>query len=127
MSRVHTRLRSGISILGRRPSSTLHEFKLRTSIISKTRQGQISDLGRIEKRQHKRTGAIDYSRMNYEELLKIADNDAIADKMSNEEYESLSVELWKRFSIEKLTHRESPAADAANTWPRSSILFRPST
>jgi hypothetical protein len=48
-------------------------------------------------------GAIDYSRMNYEELFKIADNDPIADKMSNEEYESLSVELRKRFSAEKLT------------------------
>jgi hypothetical protein len=81
----------------------LHEFKLPTSIISETRQGQISDPGRTEERQHKRTGAIDYSRMNYEELLKIADNDAIADKMSNEEYESLSVELWRRFSTEKLT------------------------
>jgi len=41
--------------------------------------------------------------MNYEELLKIADNDLIADQMSNEEYESLSVELWKKFSAEKLT------------------------
>jgi hypothetical protein len=81
----------------------LHEFKLPTSIISETRQGQISDPGRTEEREHKRTGAIDYSRMNYEELLKIADNDAIADKMSNEEYESLSVELWRRFSTEKLT------------------------
>ena len=81
----------------------LHEFKLRTSVIAKTWRGQISDLGRSEERQHKRTGAIDYSRMNYEELLKIADNDLIADHMSNEEYESLSVELWKKFSAEKLT------------------------
>jgi hypothetical protein len=44
----------------------------------------------------------DYSRMNYEELRKIADNDSIADKMSEEEYESLSVELWKKFRLEKI-------------------------
>jgi hypothetical protein len=41
--------------------------------------------------------------MNYEELRRLADNDPIADKMSNEEYESLSVELWRKFSAEKLT------------------------
>jgi hypothetical protein len=51
----------------------------------------------------KRNTVTDYSRMNYEELRRIADNDSIADKMSEEEYESLSVELWKKFSLEKIT------------------------
>jgi hypothetical protein len=41
--------------------------------------------------------------MNYEELRKIADNDSIADKMSNEEYESLSVQMWRKFRAEELT------------------------
>ncbi len=80
----------------------LHEFKLRTNAITKTWQGQVSDLGRTGELRHNRM-ATDYSRMNYEQLREIADNDPIADKMSNEEYESLSVELWRKFSAEKLT------------------------
>jgi len=52
-------------------------------------------------------GMTDYSRMTYDALRKIADNDAIADKMSNEEYESLSTELWRKFSAEKLTAQVS--------------------
>ena len=43
----------------------------------------------------------DYSRMTYDALRKIADNDAVADNMSEGEYESLSVELWRKFSAEK--------------------------
>ncbi len=67
----------------------------------------------VEERQRKRTDAIDYSRMSYEELRMIADNDSIADKMSDEEYESLSVALWRKFSAEKLT-LEPLDADAVN-------------
>ena len=78
----------------------LQEFKLRTSDIAKTWRGEISEVGSAEQ-QTKRV-ATDYSRMKYEELRGIADNDSIADKMSHEEYESLSVELWKNFSAEKL-------------------------
>jgi hypothetical protein len=48
----------------------------------------------------------DYSRMNYEELRRIADNDSIADKMSEEEYESLSIELWKKFRLEKIIRED---------------------
>jgi hypothetical protein len=88
----------------------LHELKLRTSDLAKTWGKQISEFAHTEERQHtsfrqvhKGTDAIDYSRMNYEELRTIADDDSIADKMSNEEYESLSVELWRKFSVEKLT------------------------
>jgi hypothetical protein len=44
---------------------------------------------------------IDYSGMSYAELVKVANNDAIADAMSEEEYESLSVELWRKFAVEK--------------------------
>jgi hypothetical protein len=44
----------------------------------------------------------DYSKMSYDQLRKIADNDAIADRMSDEEYEALSSELWKKFGMEKL-------------------------
>ncbi|MGB8469121.1 MAG: hypothetical protein WCD71_03075 [Candidatus Sulfotelmatobacter sp.] len=68
----------------------------------------------VEERQHKRTDAIDYSRMSYEELRTIADNDSVADRMSEEEYESLSLALWRKFSAEKLT-LELPDAEAVNT------------
>jgi hypothetical protein len=43
----------------------------------------------------------DYTTMKYEELRRIADNDAIADAMSDEEYESLSAEMWRKFSLEQ--------------------------
>jgi hypothetical protein len=43
----------------------------------------------------------DYSQMSYSELFRIANNDAIANAMSEEEYEALSVELWKKFGVEK--------------------------
>jgi hypothetical protein len=43
----------------------------------------------------------DYSKLSYQELCKIANNDAIADSMSEEEYENLSRELWKKFRVEK--------------------------
>jgi hypothetical protein len=42
-----------------------------------------------------------YSTMNYEELRRIADNDSVTNKMSEEEYESLSTELWRKFRVEK--------------------------
>ena len=35
--------------------------------------------------------------MSYAELVRIANNDALADGMSEEEYESLSVILWRKF------------------------------
>jgi hypothetical protein len=44
---------------------------------------------------------MNYSSMSYEELRKIADDDSIADNMSDDEYESLSVELWKKFGVER--------------------------
>jgi len=80
----------------------VQEFKLRTGVIAKTWRRPVSEIEGPEERQHKRI-ATDYSRMNYEELRKIADTDPIADQMSNDEYESLSVELWRKFSAEKLT------------------------
>jgi hypothetical protein len=43
----------------------------------------------------------DYSAMKYEELRRIANDDAIAESMSDEEYESLSAVMWKKFSAEK--------------------------
>jgi hypothetical protein len=79
----------------------LHEFKLRRNDIARKWPDQISEVGRAEEHQHRGTKATDYSRMNYEELRKIADNDPVADSMSNEEYESLSIELWRKFSLEK--------------------------
>lgn len=52
-----------------------------------------------------------YSRMSYEQLRKIADDDSIADNIADEEYESLSVELWRKFSVEKgITGNDSPLA-----------------
>jgi hypothetical protein len=77
----------------------LPEFELRKSGIARKWWKQIFDLERTEERRDKATAA-DYSGMNYEELRQIADNDPIADNMSNEEYESLSVELWRKFSVE---------------------------
>jgi hypothetical protein len=76
----------------------LRGFKPRKRHITKEVPGKDSDL---ELSTSQRT-ATDYSRMNYEQLRKIADNDAIADKMSDEEYESLSIELWREFSLEKV-------------------------
>jgi hypothetical protein len=38
--------------------------------------------------------------MNYAQLRKIADNDLIAENMSSEEYEALSIALWRKFSVE---------------------------
>jgi|GEM_PF-2641983 hypothetical protein len=79
-------------------------------------------LGHSKERQQKRTDAADYSRMSYEELRTLADNDSVADTMSNEEYESLSVALWRKFSAEKLT-LEPLDTDAANTslFPESPV------
>ena len=82
-------------------TEVLHELKLRTYDITRKWQDQTSDVGRAEEHQHRGTKATDYSRMNYEELRKLADNDPVADSMSNEEYESLSIELWRKFSLEK--------------------------
>jgi hypothetical protein len=71
------------------------------------------ELGRTEERGHK-SSAIDYSTMSYEELRTIADNDSVAEKMSDEEYESLSVAMWRKFSVEKLTLKPLDT-DAVNT------------
>jgi hypothetical protein len=79
----------------------LHEFKRRKSNIAKKWRKQVSDLGRAEEGEHRRTAATDYSRMNYEALRKIADSGPMADNMSNEEYESLSIELWRKFSVDQ--------------------------
>jgi hypothetical protein len=92
----------------------LHHLKACTSDIAKTWRKQSSELGRTEEKQLKRTDSTDYSRMSYEDLRTIADNDSIAEEMSNEEYESLSVALWRKFSAEKLT-LEPLDADAVKT------------
>jgi len=68
----------------------------------------------VEERQQKTTDPVDYSRMSYEELRMIADNDSVADQMSDEEYESLSVAMWRKFSAEKLAH-EPLDAGSVNT------------
>ena len=52
-----------------------------------------------------------YSIMSYEQLRKIVDDDSIADKIADEEYESLSAELWRKFGVEKgITENDSPHA-----------------
>jgi hypothetical protein len=79
----------------------LQELNRRKKDLAKSWWKQIFDRGRTEER-NRATTAPDYSRMNYEELRKIADNDPVADNMSDEEYGSLSVELWRKFSAEKL-------------------------
>jgi hypothetical protein len=58
----------------------------------------------------------DYSKLSYDQLRKLADNDAIADRMSDEEYEALSSELWKKFGMEKLVaERYIPPAPLSPT------------
>jgi hypothetical protein len=52
----------------------------------------------------------DYSKMSYQQLRSIADNDAIAQQMSEEEYEALSIQMWRKFGIEQgiREHQKSP-------------------
>ncbi len=76
----------------------LRGSKPRKSYIAREVLGKDSDLGL----HASHLTATAYSKMNYEQLCKIADNDAIADKMSDEEYESLSIELWREFSLAKI-------------------------
>jgi hypothetical protein len=59
----------------------------------------------------------DYSRMSYDQLRRIADNDAVADRMSEEEYEALSVQMWRKFSVEQgiREHHDSLATPGAPT------------
>ena len=71
----------------------LRELKFRKSSALSKWQEQISDA------ESHRTST-NYSRMNYEQLRKIADNDILAENMSNEEYEALSVAMWRKFSAE---------------------------
>jgi hypothetical protein len=73
-----------------------HEFKLRKSKAARKWRSQISDL---ESNNNPLT-ATSYSRMNYEQLRTIADNDIIAANMSNEDYEALSIAMWRKFSVE---------------------------
>jgi hypothetical protein len=49
--------------------------------------------------------------MNYAELVRIANNDAIADAMSEEEYEALSGELWRKFAVEKRIAAQPESAE----------------
>ena len=79
----------------------LHEAILRKHGIT-PKWWRISAPGRAQESRPISAPAADYSRMNYQQLREIADNDAIADVMPTEEYESLSIELWKKFSLEKL-------------------------
>jgi hypothetical protein len=44
---------------------------------------------------------MDYAKMSYEQLRTIADNDALADGMSEEEYEALSIQMWRKFGMEQ--------------------------
>jgi hypothetical protein len=72
----------------------------------------------------------DYSKLSYQELCKIANNDAIADGMSEEEYETLSRELWKKFRVEKRITAMQPDFDHKQTGLRSigeSIVNAPLT
>jgi hypothetical protein len=71
----------------------LHEFKLRKGNVAGKLRNRISNAEDNRK-------ANGYSRMNYEQLRKIADNDLIAENVSNEEYEALSVAMWRKFSVE---------------------------
>ncbi|MGD0270246.1 MAG: hypothetical protein ABSB14_14360 [Candidatus Sulfotelmatobacter sp.] len=71
----------------------IQEFRLRKNNVASKFQKQISDVEALPT-------STSYSRMNYERLRKIADDDILAANMSNEEYEALSVAMWRRFSAE---------------------------
>ncbi len=78
----------------------LHEFRLLPSGIATAWRKRTSDLGSTDARPQDTTSA-DYSKMNYEQLRQLADNSPVADNLSDEEYESLSIELWRKFSVEQ--------------------------
>ncbi|HKI24780.1 MAG TPA: hypothetical protein VKA07_00565 [Candidatus Sulfotelmatobacter sp.] len=61
----------------------------------------------------------DYSAMNYDELRRIADNDSVADSMSEAEYEALSVELWRKFGLEKIATGSDPGFAPAPAAPKA--------
>lgn len=71
----------------------LEKFKLRKSNAGSTRRKQISDV-------EVPLVAGSYSKMNYEQLRRIAGDDVLAADMSNEEYEALSIAMWRKFSVE---------------------------
>lgn len=53
----------------------------------------------------------DYSKLNYQQLVHIANDDSIAASMSEHEYESLSSEIWKKFKAEKQIVAQSDLSD----------------
>lgn len=71
----------------------LREFNFRKSNAVSEWQEQISGA-------ESHLTSSNYSRMNYEQLRKIADDDVLAENMSNDEYEALSVAMWRKFSAE---------------------------
>jgi hypothetical protein len=52
----------------------------------------------------------DYSKLTYQQLVQIANNDSLAASMSEGEYESLSSELWKKFHLEKQIAAQSDSS-----------------
>jgi hypothetical protein len=74
-------------------AEALREFKLHKSNALCKWQEQISNVEALPTSTR-------YSRMNYEQLRKIADDDILAANISNEEYEALSVAMWRKFSVE---------------------------
>lgn len=71
----------------------LEKFKPRKSNAASKWRKQISDI-------EAPIAASRYSRMNYEQLRRIADDDVLAENISNEEYEALSIVMWRKFTVE---------------------------
>jgi hypothetical protein len=79
----------------------LEQFGLRRKDITSTWLERIARSERAEQDRLGKTTAREFLSMRYEDLRTIADTDAIADRMSEDEYESLSLELWKKFRAER--------------------------
>jgi hypothetical protein len=68
---------------------------------------------------------IDYSKMSYEQLRTIADNDSLADRMSEEEYEALSVQMWRKFGMEQgIRDRHDPLVPVSGVQTLRSLWHR---
>lgn len=59
--------------------------------------------------------------MSYADLVRIANNDALAEGMSEEEYEALSVELWRKFALEHRIAASSEATAISPAFPAQSL------
>lgn len=78
--------------------------------VKASRGGLFRDASSVRAIFHWKKRTRDYAKMSYAALRRIADNDVLADQMSEEEYERLSIELWRKFRDEKELTEATPVA-----------------